>query len=198
MTRHQYGISALFFQTSFRGETSGGVVKCRLFSLSWILDSTLCIPVSRSWIPDFCSSVQLGFQIPIVLGFRNPWAEFRIPKRKIPNSISKSCPVSVIRITSDKGWDIALALLAKVIFLRVYFLKMSRGKRRKWHTDFRDRKVKTSLPVRTPSKSHATALKFLKGGQFFHEGGISRWNSDRPREITSVPQLLDTGCQEPA
>ena len=45
---------------------------------------------------------------------------------------------------------------------------------RKWHTDFRDRKVKTSLPVRTPSKSHATALKFLKGGQFFHEGGISR------------------------
>ena len=32
MTRDQYGISALVSQTSFRGETSGGVVICRLFS----------------------------------------------------------------------------------------------------------------------------------------------------------------------
>ena len=31
VTRHQYGISALVSQTSFRGETSGSVVKCRLF-----------------------------------------------------------------------------------------------------------------------------------------------------------------------
>ena len=30
--RHQCGISALISQTSLRGETSGGVVKCRLFS----------------------------------------------------------------------------------------------------------------------------------------------------------------------
>ena len=29
---HQYGISALVSQTSFRGETSGSVAKCRLFS----------------------------------------------------------------------------------------------------------------------------------------------------------------------
>ena len=32
MTRHQYGIFALVSQTSFRGETSGVVAKCRLFS----------------------------------------------------------------------------------------------------------------------------------------------------------------------
>ena len=32
VTRHQYGISALVSQTSFRGETSGDVTKCRLFS----------------------------------------------------------------------------------------------------------------------------------------------------------------------
>ena len=32
MTRHQYGISALVSQASFRGETSGSVAKCRLFS----------------------------------------------------------------------------------------------------------------------------------------------------------------------
>ena len=30
--RHQYGISAPVSQTSFRGETSGGIGKCRLFS----------------------------------------------------------------------------------------------------------------------------------------------------------------------
>ena len=30
--RHQYGISALVSQTSFRGETVGGIAKCRLFS----------------------------------------------------------------------------------------------------------------------------------------------------------------------
>ena len=32
VTRHQYGISAFVSQTSFGGETSGSVVKCRLFS----------------------------------------------------------------------------------------------------------------------------------------------------------------------
>ena len=32
MTRHQCGISALASQTSFGGETSGSVAKCRLFS----------------------------------------------------------------------------------------------------------------------------------------------------------------------
>ena len=32
VTRHQYGISALVSQTSFDGETSGSVTKCRLFS----------------------------------------------------------------------------------------------------------------------------------------------------------------------
>ena len=32
VTHHQYGISALVYQTLFRGETSGDVAKCRLFS----------------------------------------------------------------------------------------------------------------------------------------------------------------------
>ena len=32
MSRHQYGISVLVCQTSFRGETSCGVTKCPLFS----------------------------------------------------------------------------------------------------------------------------------------------------------------------
>ena len=30
--RHQYGISALVSQTSFRGETTGVIATCRLFS----------------------------------------------------------------------------------------------------------------------------------------------------------------------
>ena len=37
VTRHQYGISALVSQTSFGGETSGSVAKCRMFSQA-ILD----------------------------------------------------------------------------------------------------------------------------------------------------------------
>ena len=32
VTRHQNGISAVVSQTSFRGETNGGVTKCQLFS----------------------------------------------------------------------------------------------------------------------------------------------------------------------
>ena len=32
VTRHQYRISAIGPRTSFRGETSSGVMKCRLFS----------------------------------------------------------------------------------------------------------------------------------------------------------------------
>ena len=32
VTRRRYGISALVSQTSFSGETSGSVAKCRLFS----------------------------------------------------------------------------------------------------------------------------------------------------------------------
>jgi len=32
VTNNQYGISVLISQTSFRGETNGSVVKCRLFS----------------------------------------------------------------------------------------------------------------------------------------------------------------------
>ena len=38
VTRHQYGISALVSQTSFRGETTGGVAKCRLFSPTNVSD----------------------------------------------------------------------------------------------------------------------------------------------------------------
>ena len=30
--RHQYGISAVVAQTSFRGKTSGGMAQCQLFS----------------------------------------------------------------------------------------------------------------------------------------------------------------------
>ena len=34
MPRHQYRISSLFSQTSFCGETSGGIGKCRPFTLA--------------------------------------------------------------------------------------------------------------------------------------------------------------------
>ena len=37
VTHHQYGISALVSQTSSRGQTSGGIAKCRLFSQAILL-----------------------------------------------------------------------------------------------------------------------------------------------------------------
>ena len=37
LTRHQYGISGLVSQTSFRTESRGGIAKCRLFSKARIL-----------------------------------------------------------------------------------------------------------------------------------------------------------------
>ena len=43
MTRHQYEISALVSPTSFRGETSGGVTKCGLFSQVRILVHTIIL-----------------------------------------------------------------------------------------------------------------------------------------------------------
>ena len=40
---HQFGISALPSQTSFRGETVNGVAKCRLFSQASTVIGTLII-----------------------------------------------------------------------------------------------------------------------------------------------------------
>ena len=37
VSHHQYGISAIIFQASFHGDTSGGVARCRLFSQVVIL-----------------------------------------------------------------------------------------------------------------------------------------------------------------
>ena len=37
VTHHQYGISALVSQKSSRGQTSGGIAKCRLFSQAILL-----------------------------------------------------------------------------------------------------------------------------------------------------------------
>ena len=43
MTRHQYEVSALVSPTSFRGEASGGVTKCGLFSQVRILVHTIIL-----------------------------------------------------------------------------------------------------------------------------------------------------------
>ena len=52
VTRHQYGISALVPQTSFRRETSGGVTKCRLFSQANVLNVVAAEAISQSQIDD--------------------------------------------------------------------------------------------------------------------------------------------------
>ena len=52
MTRHLYEISALVPQTAFRGETSGGVTKCRLFSQANVLNVVAAEAISQSQIHD--------------------------------------------------------------------------------------------------------------------------------------------------
>ena len=54
VTRHQYGISALVSLSSFGGETSGSIAKCRLFSQAskwseWVSNWRLRIPRSALW-----------------------------------------------------------------------------------------------------------------------------------------------------
>ena len=41
MTRHQYGISALYPQTSFGGENSGGIEKSWLFAQASIIQDSV-------------------------------------------------------------------------------------------------------------------------------------------------------------
>ena len=68
VTRYQYGISALVSQTSFRGETSGGVAKCRLFSLARVFIEVSCyssyysrlkaLPFHpQNWPKSFCKTI---------------------------------------------------------------------------------------------------------------------------------------------
>ena len=59
---------------------------------SSILDSGFWIPLCGFQIPitGFQSlSKEIGFRIPKFAGFRIPWAVFRIPKPRIPDSTSK-------------------------------------------------------------------------------------------------------------
>ena len=56
VTRNQYGISALVSQTSFRGEISGGVSKCRLFSEARSTDGMLSMSEKCEWRGDETST----------------------------------------------------------------------------------------------------------------------------------------------
>ena len=56
LTRHQYGISALVSQTSFRGETIGGVAKCRLFSHARRYCSYMSLALCASTVVNLPSS----------------------------------------------------------------------------------------------------------------------------------------------
>ena len=85
VTRHQYGISALVSQTSFGGETSGSVAKCRLFSQAtpfhvfylvwwgvkraWLFKSWLSVIRSRPC----CYGIGNGllFSFPCSIGLKN-------------------------------------------------------------------------------------------------------------------------------
>ena len=63
VTRHQHGISALVFQTSFRGKTSGRVEKCLLFSLDrlWLAFHKPLVSCNNFFFPFVVWSLHLSF-----------------------------------------------------------------------------------------------------------------------------------------
>ena len=86
MTRHQYGISALVSQTSFSGETSRVIAKCRLFSEA----------TSRPWTVFFLSLEPLATSERVKLCIkklmvqkRKDWASALVP-RALPSAYSWS------------------------------------------------------------------------------------------------------------
>ena len=69
MTRHHYGISALVSQTSFRGETSGGVAKCRQctqVSLYFSVSITFPFPSKQ----DNFTNASLDYNLLYLIDFR--------------------------------------------------------------------------------------------------------------------------------
>ena len=61
LTRHPYGISALVSRTSFRGETIGGLAKCRLFSQAIKHQATIVFFSVYCLVKNVCSL--LGFWV---------------------------------------------------------------------------------------------------------------------------------------
>ena len=61
VTRHQYGISALVSQTSFHGETIGGLAKCRLFSQAIKHQATIVFFPYTAWLKTFVPYRDSGY-----------------------------------------------------------------------------------------------------------------------------------------
>ena len=87
MTRHQYGISALVSQTSFSGETSRVIAKCRLFSEA----------TSRPWTVFFLSLEPLATSEKVKLCIkklmvqkRKDWASALVPRAFPSHAFSRS------------------------------------------------------------------------------------------------------------
>ena len=77
VTRHQYGISALVSQTSFRRETSGGVAKCGLFLSGYL--KYLCPPlVSKGLLRPCVSTMQFNLIVTSVKRRLNPTHQERV------------------------------------------------------------------------------------------------------------------------
>ena len=80
VTRHQHGISALVSQTSFGGETSGSVAKCRLFSkadsqVTHFNSATVSPPPESLPHPTFHSELRKPFRSIASTWFTSPLTE---------------------------------------------------------------------------------------------------------------------------
>ena len=87
MTRPEYGISALVSQTSFSGETSGGIAKCRLFSEATSRPSTVFFlslePLATSEKVKLCIKK-------LMVQKRKDWASALVPRAFPSHAFSRS------------------------------------------------------------------------------------------------------------
>ena len=79
VTRHQYGISALVPQKSFRGETSSDVTKCRLFSQArYVIKKNTLVGNLTTWPFIFGLLSNLNF-LNAVCNRHDIWSDFYFP-----------------------------------------------------------------------------------------------------------------------
>ena len=88
VTSHQYGISALVSRTSFRGETSGRVMKCRLFSKA--KTRLVPSPFRHFSVPLFCFAP--AKQITLEYGLQNVR---RVPRNFYGKRLLRICTANL-------------------------------------------------------------------------------------------------------
>ena len=128
VTRHQYGISALFPQMSFHGETSGGIMKVLVVFLllhvrepKTVLDSGFhAVDSGIQVLNASLCQWNLDSRFQLLVGFRIPWDVFRILKPRIPDSTSKILNIRINFLDSKSGFSYVEQFLGYLLVLLLF------------------------------------------------------------------------------